>query len=151
MPFFQVMVFNEGISPEDAERLLVMPMEVELRSLEGIEEMTSYATENYGIIVIEFDADQDVDEALVEIRHAIDRALAELPSTAEEPTINEQTTADFPILQINFVGDDVPERMLYHAALGVRNAIEGIPDVMTAELQGEREEVLEAFIDPYCS
>lgn len=148
VPFFQVMVFNEGISPEDAERLLVMPMEVELRSLEGIEEMTSYATENYGIIVIEFDADQDVDEALVDIRQAIDRARAELPSTAEEPTINEQTTADFPILQINFVGDDVPERMLYHAALGVRNAIEGIPDVMTAELQGEREEVLEAIIDP---
>ena len=63
VPFFQIMVFNEGISPEDAERLLVMPMEVELRSLEGIEEMTSYATENYGIILIEFDADHDVDEA----------------------------------------------------------------------------------------
>ena len=148
IPFFQVMVFNEGISPEDAERLLVMPIETELRSVEGIEEMTSYATENYGIVLVEFDADHDVDEALIDIRQAIDRARAELPSTAEEPVINEETTMDFPVLQINFVGDEVPERMLYQAALDVRNAVEGVPDVLTAELQGHREEVLEAIINP---
>ena len=148
VPFFQVQIFNEGISPEDAERLLVMPMEIELRSVEGVEEITSYATENFGMLFVEFDADHDINEALIDVREAVDRAKAELPSSTEEPIIHEETTAEFPILQINFVGDDVPERTLYNLALDIRNDIESIPDVLDAELQGHREEVLEIVIDP---
>ena len=37
VPFFVVNVIHEGISPEDAERLLVMPLEIEIRDVEGIE------------------------------------------------------------------------------------------------------------------
>ncbi len=148
VPFFQVQIFNEGISPEDAERLLVMPMEIELRSIEGVEEITSYATENFAMLYVEFNADHDITEALINVREAVDRAKAELPSSSEEPTIKETTTADFPMLQINFVGDDVPERTLYNLALDIRNDIESIPDVLDAELQGHREEVLEIIIDP---
>jgi len=148
IPFFQVMVFHEGISPEDAERLLVMPLEIELRSVEGVEEITSYATENFGMVFVEFDADYDNDAALIDVREAVDRAKAELPSTAEEPTIREESTADFPILQVNLVGDEVPERLLYDIALDLRNEIESLPNVLDAELQGHREEVLEIIIDP---
>jgi multidrug efflux pump len=148
VPFFQISVFHEGISPEDSERLLIMPLEFELRSVEGVKEMSSYATENFGMMFVEFDAEQDIDAALIDVREAVDRARAELPSTAEEPVIREETTADFPILQVNFVGDDVPERVLYNLALDVRNEIKAIPNVLDAQLQGHREEVLEAVIDP---
>ncbi len=148
VPFFQVQVFNEGISPEDAERLLVLPLEIELRSVEGVEEITSYATENFGIVMVEFDADVDVDSALIDVREAVDRAKAELPRSAEEPIIREESTSDFPILQVNFVGDDVPERTLYNLALDIRNEIKSLPDVLDAELQGHREEVMEIIIDP---
>lgn len=148
VPFFQVQLFHEGISPEDAERLLVMPMEVELRSVEGVKELTAYATENFGMLFVEFDATYDVDAALLDVREAVDRARSELPSSAEEPIIIEETTADFPILQVNFTGNDVPERMLYNLALDIRNEIESLPNVLDAQLQGHREEVLEAIINP---
>ncbi|MBT5153281.1 MAG: efflux RND transporter permease subunit [Gammaproteobacteria bacterium] len=148
VPFFQIQLYNEGISPEDAERLLVMPMEIELRSVEGIEEITSYATENFGILNVEFDPDEDITDALIDVREAVDRAKAELPSSTEEPIIHEESTSDYPILQINLVGDEVPERILYGLALDLRNEIEGIAEVMEAELQGHREEVLEIIIDP---
>lgn len=148
IPIYEITVFHEGISPEDGERLLVMPLEFELRSVEGVEEITSYASENIATLVVEFDVDYDLDEALIDVREAVDRAKPELPSTAEEPVIREETTADFPILQINLVGDQVPERTLYEHAIKIRNAIEGLPEVMDAELQGHREELLEAVIDP---
>ena len=41
VPFFVITVVNEGISPEDAERLLVMPLEIALRQVEGIEELNA--------------------------------------------------------------------------------------------------------------
>ncbi|MEM7217873.1 MAG: efflux RND transporter permease subunit [Pseudomonadota bacterium] len=148
VPFYIVNVYHEGISPEDAERLLVMPMEQELKSLDGLKELKGYASEGIATMLVEFDADEDLDQALVDVREAIDRAKAEMPSTIEEPIINEESTADFPILQVNLSGADVPERVLFEAARSLKQDIEGIPGVLTAELEGAREEQLEAVIDP---
>ena len=147
VPFFVVTVVHEGISPEDAERLLVMPLEIELRQVEGIEEINAYASENAGTVMVEFDPDFDLDQALMDTREAVDRAKVEFPSTAEEPIIQEQSTSEFPIIQVNLVGD-VPERMLYTLALDLRDLIEAQPDILSADLQGSREELLEAIIDP---
>ena len=41
LPVVYVSLFHEGIAPEDAERLLVRPVERELQSLEGLKEMRS--------------------------------------------------------------------------------------------------------------
>ncbi|MCB1684391.1 MAG: efflux RND transporter permease subunit, partial [Pseudomonadales bacterium] len=148
VPFFIIGVAHEGISPEDAERLLVMPMEVELRKVEGVKELTAYASEGFANLMVEFDADFDLNQALLDVREAVDRAKVELPSTAEEPFVQEATTDDFPIIQVNLVGADVPERVLYNLAIDLRDDIEAIPSVLEARLQGAREELLEAVINP---
>jgi len=148
VPFFVVQVPHEGISPEDSERLLVLPMESELRSVEGVEELTAYASEGYATLLVEFDADYDLDQAGIDVREAVDRAKAKLPSTAEEPVVMEETTDDFPVIQINLTGDDVPERVLYNIALRLRDDVEALPDVLEANLNGHREELLEAVVDP---
>ena len=148
VPWYVITVIHEGITPEDAERLLVMPLEIELRNVEGIEELTSYASEGMATVVVEFDADQNLDRALQDVREAVDSAKPEMPSTTEEPVIRETNTDDFPILQVNIVGSAVPERVLYGLAVELKDAIEAIPSVLDAELQGHREEVLEAVIDP---
>lgn len=148
VPFFMVGIYHEGISPEDSERLLALPMEIELRKVEGVKELTAYASEGSASLLVEFDANYDLDQALLDVREAVNRAKPKLPSTAEEPFVREQTTDDFPIIQINLVGDDVPERTLYDIALTLRDDIEAIPSVLEAEMVGHREEVLEAVIDP---
>ncbi|HEY5681028.1 MAG TPA: efflux RND transporter permease subunit [Pseudomonadales bacterium] len=148
VPFFFVGVVHEGISPEDAERMLVMPMEIELRKVEGVKELTAYASEGSATILVEFDVSHDLDQALLDVREAVDRARPELPSTAEEPYVREETTEDFPIVQVNLVGEGVPERILYNLAIELRDDIEAIPSVLEAELKGHREEMLEAVIDP---
>jgi len=148
LPYFYVAVPHEGISPEDAERLLVQPMEIELRKLEGIEEVTAQASEGYATLLVEFDADQDLGEALVDVREAVDRARAEIPATAEEPIVRELDVDDFPLIQVNLLSDGANERQVYQAALDLRDDIEAIPSVLSADLQGHREEVLEVLIDP---
>ncbi len=147
VPFAIITIVHEGISPEDAERLLVLPVETEMRNVEGVEEMSSFASEGAANIMVEFDADHDLNKALTDTREAVDRAKAELPSTAEEPIVTEASVDDWPIVQVNVVGD-VPERMLYGVAMDLQDAIEALPDVLSADMFGDREELLEAVIDP---
>ncbi|MFV2089716.1 MAG: efflux RND transporter permease subunit, partial [Pseudomonadales bacterium] len=148
VPYFAVSIYHEGISPEDSERMLVLPMEIELRKVEGVEELTAYASEGSATLLVEFDADYDLDTALQDVREAVNRAKVKLPSTAEEPIVQEQTTEDFPIIQVNLVGAGVQERVLYNLAIDLRDDIEAIPGVLAADMQGNREEQLEAIIDP---
>lgn len=148
LPLFYVGVSLEGISPEDAERLLVQPMEIELRKLEGIVELKSTASEGMASFFVEFDVSQDLDKALTDVREAVDAAKAEMPDTAEEPFVEEMTADDFPMLQVNLLSDGVSEQVVYREALRLRQQIEAIPSVLSAELQGHRDEVLEVIIDP---
>ena len=148
LPLFYVGVVHEGISPGDAERLLVQPVEIELRKLEGIVELRSTAAEGMATFVIEFDVSQDLDKALSDVREAVDAARAEMPETAEQPFVEELNADDFPMLQVNFIGENSSEREVYQAAQKVRRQIETVPSVLSADLQGHREEVLEVIIDP---
>ena len=148
VPVFMVVVPHEGISPEDAERLLAKPLETELRTVEGGKEVRSVAYEGTARVIIEFEADYDLDQALTDVRAAVDRAKPEFPRSAEEPFIVEQSAADFPIVQINLVGEGVPERVVYNAAQALRDDIKALANVLDAQLQGHREEVLEVVIDP---
>ena len=148
VPIFLIAVPHEGISPEDAERLLVKPLEVELRVVEGAEEVTAFAYQGMARVMVEFDADHDLDEALNDVRAAVDRAKPWFPASAEEPTILEATADGFPIIQINLVGDGVYERVIYNLAQELRDDIKAVPDVFDASLQGHREELLEVVVDP---
>ncbi len=148
VPFFMITVIHEGIAPEDAERLLAIPLEIALRDVEGIDELVSYASEGMVYVTVEFDADYDLDRARQDVREALDSAKPEMPGTIEEPFINEMTTEDFPVVRVNLMGTDVPERVLYDLAVELQNQLETIPEVLDAEMQGHREEVLEAVIDP---
>ncbi len=148
LPLFYVGVVHDGISPEDSERLLVQPMEAELRKLEGLVELKSTAAEGMASFLIEFDVSQDLSQAITEVREAVSRARAEIPATAEEPFVEELNTDAFPMLQVNFIGDNVSERLLYRTAINLQKKMESLPAVLRADMRGHRDEVLEITIDP---
>ena len=86
IPIIYVSIPHDGISPEDAERLLLRPMEKELRTIEGLKELRSQATEGLGTVTLEFEAGFDADQALSDVREKVDVAKAELPTDTEEPS-----------------------------------------------------------------
>jgi multidrug efflux pump len=148
LPYFLIGIVHEGISPEDGERLLIQPVEVELRKVEGIKEISAIASEGYVSLGVEFEPEVDLNIALLDTREAVDRAKSEIPTTAEEPFVEELNVDDFPLLQINLLSEGASERQMYDATLLLRDAIETVPSVLSADMRGAREEVLEVLIDP---
>ena len=89
IPFIAVVVPFPGVSPEDAERLLVRPMERELQSMEGIKEMNGRAYEGLAVVTLEFDPNFDKNKALEDVRAKVDLARARFPPDALPPQIEE--------------------------------------------------------------
>ena len=147
IPIIYVSLSHEGISPQDAERLLVRPMEIELRGIEGIKEIRSTSYQGGANVLMEFDAGFDADAALNDVREKVDVAKTELPGDTDEPSVNEVNISLFPVIVVTLSGD-VPERTLINLARDLRDKIEGIPAVLEASIGGDREEQVELIFEP---
>ena len=146
IPVAYVSIGYEGVSPEDAERLLIKPLEKRLRSVEGLERMSSVAAEGYGSVSLEFAAGENIDQAIADVRQAVDDAKSDLPGDADKPKVIEVSLSLFPVLTAALYGP-VPERKMVQAARRIKDRLESLPGVLEVEIGGDREEVLEILVD----
>lgn len=147
VPIIYVNVNQQGISPEDAERLIAKPLETQLKNVESLKEMRSVAFEGGAYLVLEFEAGFDADTAISDVRNKVDEVKAELPADADEPKVSEVNLSLFPIIVIG-LGGDIPERTLVRLARSTETAIEQIPGVLSADVRGSRDEVIEIIAEP---
>lgn len=147
VPIIYVSMQHEGISPEDAERLLVRPMEKELQGIEGVKEMSSIAREGHASVQLEFTAGFDNSKALQDVREKVDLAKVKLPDDSEEPEVHEVNVALFPVLTVALAGS-VPERTLIQLARDLQDKIEALSSVLEVDIGGDREDLLEVIVEP---
>jgi multidrug efflux pump len=146
-PFVAVVVPFPGVSPEDAERLLIKPLELQLQTLEGLKEMNAVARENVAIVQLEFEPNFKKDKVLADVRAKVDLARARFPPDAEQPIIEEANTSENPVIGIVLHGV-APERELFQVTRDLRDRLLTIPGVLDAIVNGARDEMLEVTVDP---
>ncbi|WP_427978981.1 efflux RND transporter permease subunit [Agarivorans sp.] len=148
IPVIYVSIPHDGISPQDAERLLLRPMEQELQGIEGIKEMTAVASEGHASVVLEFIVGVDIDQALADVRAKVDQAKPKLPAGGEEPEVHQVTLAtEQPAITVLLSGD-VPLRALLSIARDLQDQLEAMKQVLEVSIGGDREDYLEIVVDP---
>ncbi len=147
IPILYVSVSYPGISAEDAESLLVKPMETEAVDLDGLDKMTGIASENHASLLLEFDFGWDKSATIADVRDAMNTASSNFPAGVEQYTINEINFSEFPIVIVNLSGD-VPERTMARLAKDLQDEFEAIDAVLEAPIAGNRDEMVEVVIDP---
>src|SRR6478752_5751258 len=147
IPIVYIQLTQRGISPEDSERLLLRPVETQLKSVSNVKEMRSTAYEGGGSVLLEFEAGFDSKSALADVRAKVDQAKRDLPKDADEPNVQEVNLSLYPVLVVALSGQ-VPERTMLQIARTAKNAVEQVPGVLSAELRGARDEAVEIIVEP---
>ena len=148
IPTIYVSLIHDGISPEDAERMLVRPMENELKSIAGIKEMKSNAGEGHASVTLEFVAGFNPKEALADVRDKVTLAKAKLPSETEEPEVHEVTMANQQPAITVILSGPVTERGLVTLARNLRDTLESLEEILEVDIGGDREDMVEIIVDP---
>jgi multidrug efflux pump len=147
IPIIYTLLTQRGISPEDAERLLIKPVETKLKSVSNVKEMRATAYEGGAFVLLEFQAGFDSKSALADVRAKVDEAKRDLPRDADEPAVQEVNLSLYPVLVVALAGD-LPERTLARLARTAKNIIEQVPGVISAEIRGVRDEAVEIVAEP---
>ncbi len=147
IPALFVTVVYPGISAEDAERLLVKPLETAMSEVSGLQKMSATAAEGFGGIALEFEFGWDKSATMADVRAQLSDAESNMPDGIASTSINEINFSEFPVIILALSGA-VPERTLLRVAKDLQSALEGLPPVLEVGIAGQRDEMMEVLIDP---
>ncbi|WP_035236160.1 efflux RND transporter permease subunit [Desulfobacter vibrioformis] len=125
-----------GASPEEVESGIILAVEEAVRDLEGIDEITSEASEGSASITIEALEGADVTRLWQEIKSEVDR-IDTFPDEAEDPVI-AITSRQREVVRLALYGD-APETTMRDLADEIRDRFLSDPEITQVELEGVRE------------
>ena len=134
IPYVFVSTYYDGVSAQDAERLLTRPIEQKLKTVDELVDIQSYSRQNMSYVILEFPVEYSKDVAVKDVKNLIDEVLQELPSESEDPMVKEFTLDEYPILDINLISSSSNQRELLAFARQLQTAVETIPEVLEADL-----------------
>lgn len=138
-----------GNSPVDMENLVTRPIEKELKQLKGVKNMTSTSIQDYSTIVVEFEYDTKTEEALTDVKDAVDKAKSDLPNDLPaDPNVFEIDFSEFPVMNVNLFGDFGNDELEEYAEY-LQEKIEEMGEVSSADIRGLVDKEVEISVDLY--
>ncbi len=148
-PIVYIGTAHPGNSPIDMENLITRPLEKEINTIAEVDEIKSTSVQDYSTIIAEFTPDTDVEDALVKIKDAVDRAKQELPSDLQnDPNVFEMNFSEFPVMNINLSGDFSLDKLNEYAEY-LEEEIEKFSEISKVEIRGVDEKEVRINVDPY--
>jgi multidrug efflux pump subunit AcrB len=149
MPTISVTTIYPGASPQDIENLITKPLEKQLKSISGIKKITSNSMSDFGLIVAEFNSDQDSKLCKLKVKDAVDKGKKDLPSDLKnDPQIQEFDISEQPIMNINLAGD-IPLEQLKKYAKSLKDKIEGMKEITRVDIIGGYTREIHVDVDMY--
>lgn len=124
-PIVIVGISQPGAAPTEIETQITQKVESAVRSISGVRNISSNAFEGRTQTVVEFEIGEDINQAVNEVKNAVDQIRSDLPDGILEPQVTKETTSSNPIAyyavrssdmtieQLSwFVDDTVSKRLL---------------------------------------
>lgn len=148
-PTILVQTTYPGNSPSDIENLITRPVEKEVQSIRGLNELTSISAQDASMVFVEFNENMKIKDALADVKDAVDKAKSELPDDLLfDPIVMDIDFSEFPIININLSGDYSIDELREYAEF-LEDEIEDIYEISKVEIKGINDREVEININPH--
>ncbi|WP_077002596.1 efflux RND transporter permease subunit [Variovorax sp. KK3] len=139
LPTVTVSVALPGASPSQLENDVARKIENSIATVQGLKHITSKVQDGAATLIVEFRLEKPVQEAVDDVRSAVQRVRADLPADVRDPVINKLDFAAQPVLAFTiassrmdaeglswFVDDTVTKKLLAISGVGAVNRVGGV-------------------------
>lgn len=151
LPRVTVSVSLPGASPSQLETDVVRKIESSLATVQGVKHIYSNLTDGEASISVEFRLERSIQEALDDVRDAVSRIRADLPSDLRDPVIKKEELSGSPILTYSlssprmdnealswFVDNDISKTLLAVRGVGAIARVGGVDREIRIDLDFAR-------------
>jgi len=136
-----------GATPTDVEKLITVPIEKELKEVDGVKEINSTSASSISVIYVKIDPDEkDKQKVIRDIQSAVDK-VQDLPKDVEDPVVAELTGKQYPIIEVSISGKMNEHKLRKHAD-DLEDILEDIKGVARIQKSGYREREVQILVDP---
>ena len=148
-PSISVVTTYAGVAPEEMETLVTRPIEEAVARVEGIDRLESYSSEGRSRVALRFDWGVPLEQALNDVRAAVERARARLPEDVEAPVVYKFDLAAFPVVYLALGTEGMSESQMRRFAEDVvKPWMERVPGVAAVDIRGARDRQVRVEVDP---
>lgn len=140
IPIAVVTTVYPGASPSDVEEFVTKKIEAELSGLKGLKKLTSNSYNSLSSIQVEFDAKENTEDAIRNLRDKVTAVKPKISTDAEDSQVTEISLDDAPIWSISLTGP-YDGFTLRKYAEDIKDELDKIPGVREIQISGgdERE------------
>ena len=138
MPMYIVVTVYPGASPEDVDDLVTGKLEEEAYNLQGAKDITCVSRENYSLVVVQYEYNQNMDKAYNDLKKMVDKVKQDFNDSVQEPNIIEMDMNSVPTMRIAVRNKATTDIYNYVTNTFVKE-IEKISDVASVDPAGGRE------------
>ncbi|MFF2222263.1 efflux RND transporter permease subunit [Streptomyces globisporus] len=136
LPMVSVLAPYQGASPDVVEKQVVEPLENSLKAVDGVESITSTASEGNALIMATFDfGDEGTKQLVADIQQAVNRARAQLPADVD-PQVIAGSTDDIPTVVLAVTSDEDQQTLAGRLDRTVVPALQDIEGVGQVTVDG---------------
>lgn len=142
IPIAVVVTAFPGASPLDVEKQVTDEIESQIAELAGIKKINSTSSLGFSAVTVEFEAGEDLDKSIREVKDKVDNAKTSLPEDATDPEVFEVDVNSDPVLTFALASEQYDISELKDFAENIKDEIKGIPLVSDVAVVGGREKVV---------
>lgn len=146
IPVGVVSVAYPGAPAADVESLITNEIERGLTSLENVKKITSQSREGFASVVVEFEADAELEKSIQDLKDEVDTIKRELPDDAEDVAVSEVDFVDQPVLTVA-LSADLTDFEFTALATQVEKEVETVPGVSRVDIRGVRDREVAVIVD----
>ncbi|ATG21974.1 acriflavine resistance protein B [Ralstonia pickettii] len=148
-PAVSVTATLPGATPTQMETEVTRKIEDSIASIGAIKHITSTINDGSSTTMVEFQLEKDVQEAVNDVRDAVSRIRAQLPSDVQEPVISRVTFASLPVLTYAVNAPDMdPEDLSWFVDNTVNKRLLSVHGVAKVTRQGGVDREVRVQLDP---
>lgn len=136
-----------GAGPEEIETAITQPIEEQLNTIAGIEELRSVNREGFSFIRITFTLERDPDAALQDVRDKVSQVLRRLPEGTDPPVVSNFDADAMPILAVAISGPLSLRELTEFADTRVKDLIGTAPGVGQVFIEGGHKRAVNIWLD----
>ena len=146
LPYGSVLTTYPGANPLDVEQLVTEEIETAVANVSDIKRLNSTSQFGFSSVVAEFESDVDLNQAINDLRNAVEQARPELPEQASDPVVASFDANSLPVIIFSLLGD-LPEDQLKTVTEDVRDELKKVTGVSEVNIIGARDKIIEVNIN----
>ncbi len=148
VPAANIIVAKPGAGAEEVRNLVVKPLETIMNAQAGVKHTFGYATNDFGVVTVQFDVGQDQERSLVKLYNQLMQNMDRIPPGAMEPLVKPINVDDVPIMTLTLSSQQFDGRELRHVGSRVLEQLRNVPGVSFTEMVGGNRRAVNVWIDP---